>query len=54
MLEGDRVHAAPPSPHGVGADDPVDRPMDVFGGANTLHFPADDAPFLLLPVIPAR
>ena len=35
-------------------DDPVDRPMDVFGGANTLHFPADDAPWLMLPVIPAR
>ncbi len=35
-------------------NDPVDRPMEVFGGTNTLHFPADDAPYLLLPVIPAR
>jgi predicted acyl esterase len=35
-------------------DDPADRPMEVFGGVNTLHFPVDDAPYLLLPVIPAR
>ena len=33
-------------------DDPQDRPMDVFGGTNTLHFDADAAPYLLLPVIP--
>jgi hypothetical protein len=35
-------------------DDPADRPMEVFGGVNTLHFPVDDAPYLLLPVIPSR
>ncbi|OYY13514.1 MAG: peptidase S15 [Rhizobiales bacterium 35-68-8] len=33
-------------------DDPQDRPMDVFGGTNTLHFDAGAAPYLLLPVIP--
>ena len=33
-------------------DDPHDRPMEVFGGTNTLHFEAGAAPYLLLPVIP--
>jgi predicted acyl esterase len=34
-------------------DDPRDRPPEIFGGITTLHFGADRAPFLLLPVIPA-
>ncbi len=33
---------------------PHDRPPAIFGGTNTLHFGADMAPYLLLPVIPAR
>ncbi|MFL9826684.1 CocE/NonD family hydrolase [Rhodoplanes sp. SY1] len=33
-------------------DDPEDRPMDVFGGVNTLHFGPDREPYVLLPVIP--
>lgn len=33
-------------------DDPQDRPMDVFGGTNRLHFEAGAEPYLLLPVIP--
>jgi predicted acyl esterase len=33
-------------------NDPVDRPADVFGGTNTLHFAPGNAPYLLLPVIP--
>jgi predicted acyl esterase len=32
--------------------DPRDRPPEIFGGTNTLHFGADQAPYLLLPVIP--
>lgn len=32
--------------------DPADRPADVFRGQNTLHFAEDQAPYLLLPVIP--
>jgi predicted acyl esterase len=34
--------------------DPHDRPPDIFGGMNALHFGADRAPYLLLPVIPSR
>ncbi|MEP9377162.1 CocE/NonD family hydrolase [Aquabacter sp. CN5-332] len=33
-------------------DDPQDRPMEVFGGTNTLHFAPSEEPYLLLPVIP--
>ena len=34
--------------------DPQDRPPEIFGGTNTLHFArATKAPYLLLPVIPA-
>jgi len=33
-------------------DDPVDRPLDVYGGTTTLHWAADRQPYLLLPVIP--
>jgi uncharacterized protein len=32
--------------------DPDDRPADIFACRNTLHFGADKAPYLLLPVIP--
>ena len=35
-------------------DDPHDRPARIFGGRNTLHFGPDRAPYVLLPVIPAR
>ncbi len=31
---------------------PEDRPSEIFGGVNTLHFPEDQPPYLLLPVIP--
>jgi predicted acyl esterase len=34
--------------------DPRDRPPDIFGGVNTLHFGTNRAPYLLLPVIPLR
>ncbi len=33
---------------------PQDRPPAIFGGTNTLHFGPDMAPYVLLPVIPAR
>jgi len=33
---------------------PQDRPASIFGGTNTLHFDAAMAPYVLLPVIPAR
>jgi uncharacterized protein len=49
-------HAAYPM-KGVGPfthTDPRDRPPDIFGGVNTLHFGANRAPYLLLPVIPPR
>jgi uncharacterized protein len=32
---------------------PKDRPVEVFGAANTLHFDAAEQPYVLLPVIPA-
>jgi hypothetical protein len=35
-------------------DVPVDRAPEVFGGINTLHFDRERAPYVLLPVIPAR
>jgi uncharacterized protein len=49
-------HAAYPM-KGVGPfthTDPRDRPPEIFGGVNTLHFGATWAPYLLLPVIPPR
>ena len=59
--EFDGTDASPPNgPYpmkGVGPflhDDPVDRPPEVFGGVNTLHFDRERAPYVLLPVIPAR
>ncbi len=33
-------------------DDPLDRPVEIFGGRTTLHFGAGREPYLLLPVIP--
>jgi predicted acyl esterase len=33
---------------------PQDRPPEIFGGTNTLHISAQQQPFLLLPIIPAR
>jgi uncharacterized protein len=35
-------------------DDPIDRPVEIFGGTTTLHFGGAAAPYLLLPVIPPR
>ena len=32
---------------------PQDRPPEIFGGANTLHLGAGQAPYLLLPIIPS-
>ncbi len=32
----------------------LDRPKEIFGGKNTLHFAAGKMPYVLLPVIPAR
>ena len=29
-----------------------DRPPEIFGGKNTLHFTADNSPYILLPIIP--
>ena len=29
-----------------------DRPPEIFGGEHTLHFTADNSPFILLPIIP--
>ncbi len=34
--------------------DPRDRPREIFGGKNTLHFSTEKAPYLLLPIIPAK
>ena len=33
---------------------PQDRPPDIFGGKNTLHFGPDKMPYLLLPIIPPK
>lgn len=41
--------------YGVGPfthNDPVDRPAEIFGGSNTLHFDQGEQPYLLLPIIP--
>jgi predicted acyl esterase len=35
-------------------DDPIDRPMDVFGGVTSQHFGRDKRPYLLLPIIPPK
>ena len=33
---------------------PQDRPAEIFGGRNTLHFGANSAPYVLLPIIPGK
>ena len=59
----DYVHPGPPisipglkyTLTGVGPflhDHPQDRPDDIFGGRNTLHFQPGKQPYVLLPVIP--
>ena len=35
-------------------NDPVDRPNEIFGATVSLHFDEAHAPYLLLPVIPAK
>jgi predicted acyl esterase len=35
-------------------DDPRDRPKAIFGGRNALHFGAAHAPYVLVPIIPAK
>jgi uncharacterized protein len=35
-------------------DDPRDRPKEVFGGRTTLHFGPGQAPYVLVPIIPAK
>ncbi len=52
-----RVAHAPYPMKGVGPfthTDPHDRPPEIFGGSNTLHFADGKMPYLLLPVIPRR
>jgi predicted acyl esterase len=33
---------------------PQDRPPEIFGGKNMLHFSAQSAPYVLLPIIPGK
>jgi predicted acyl esterase len=53
---GDRGFKDAPYPmHGTGNllhDDPRDRPSEIFGGRNRLHFETGREPYVLLPVIP--
>ena len=52
-----RVAHAPYPMKGVGPfthTDPKDRPPEIFGGRNTLHFGKEKAPSLLLPIIPPK
>jgi predicted acyl esterase len=35
-------------------DDPDDRPVEIYGGRTTLHIDKEQAPYLLLPVIPRQ
>ena len=35
-------------------DDPIDRPPAIFGGTTTLHFGDGAAPYVMLPVVPAK
>ena len=58
--EYDGTNAAPPhAPYemkGVGPfthTNPKDRPPEIFGGTNMLHFAPGKMPYVLLPVIPA-
>ena len=34
--------------------DPRDRPPEIFGGSNALHFDEGKAPYVLLPIIPPK
>jgi predicted acyl esterase len=59
--EYDGTDAAPPfAPYpmkGVGSfthTNPMDRPPEIFGGKNALHFGGRFAPYLLLPIIPKQ
>lgn len=55
--EGTEVPGAMYRMTGVGPflhNDPTDRPADVFGGVNTLHFAPGREPYVLLPVIPRQ
>lgn len=52
-----RVAHAPYPMKGVGPfthTDPKDRPPEIFGRRNTLHFGKGKAPYLLLPIIPPK
>jgi predicted acyl esterase len=49
------VANAPYPMKGVGPfthTNPTDRPQEIFGGKNTLHFASGQEPYVLLPVIP--
>ena len=35
-------------------NNPKDRPPEIFGGVNTLHFQPGKQPYVLLPVIPPK
>jgi hypothetical protein len=51
------VAHAPYPMKGVGPfthTDPKDRPPEIFGGRNTLHFAPGSMPYVLLPIIPPR
>ncbi len=51
------VAHAPYPMKGVGPfthTNPQDRPPEIFGGENTLHFSRDRMPYVLLPVIPPK
>ena len=51
------VAHAPYPMKGVGPfthTNPQDRPAEIFGGKNTLHFDAKAAPYVLLPIIPGQ
>ena len=57
--EGDDFVPSPTAypQNGVGPfthTNPADRPPEVFGGRNRLHFGADRAPYVLLPIIPSK
>jgi uncharacterized protein len=48
---------APYPMRGVGPfthTEPRDRPRQIFGGRNTLHFAPGKMPYVLLPIIPPR
>lgn len=52
--DGPQLPGAAYAMTGVGPfrhNDPTDRPPDIFGGVNTLHFPPGSEPYVLLPVI---